>query len=188
MRSSYACHLLFWDGLAFCCSWLSSFVLKGVFLLKIFPTAKWTMWFLCLFLFSPRASASKHGLALLCFATLEQQLVLPEKALSPRCFISVCAVYMPLRGRLEHGKLWLVCILLLRWLPGRCLCSKHPSWSSLLRESLGCCSAATSPPPGCSVQVCSWQHLSANWYGLVGEAQSDTELGSTPNRWLRCAV
>lgn len=60
------------------------------------------------------------------------------------------------------------------WLPGRCLCLKHPSWSSWLRESLGCRSGAASSPGW----ACSWQHLCPNWYGLVGKVQPEAELGS----------
>lgn len=72
------------------------FLFRGeFFFLKFFPAAKWTAWLRCLFLFNPRAFACKHGLHLLCFAALEQQIALPEKVLrhwAPKCFINVCCL------------------------------------------------------------------------------------------------
>lgn len=76
--------LLFWDELAFCCSWLSFLFWRQFFYLNFSPQPNEQCG--CMFLFKPRSSASKHGLALLCFSTLEQQLQVAEKKLSSKCF------------------------------------------------------------------------------------------------------
>lgn len=81
-------HLLFWDQLAFCCSSLSFLLWREFFVLNFSPQLNEQRG--CMFSFKPRSSTSKHGLAWLCFSTLEQQLQVAEKELSSQCFISVC--------------------------------------------------------------------------------------------------
>lgn len=124
------CHL-FWDELAVCCPSPSFLLWKEFFFFKCSPQPNEQCG--CMFLFKPTSSASRHALAWHCFSTLEQQLGLAEKELSSKCFVSVCCWHV-IKGQ---ARKWVAScdFVFCLWLPGRCLCVKHPSWSLLLRES-----------------------------------------------------